>query len=109
MIEPKRESEFEHTMLLISTRRNAPTGNSLRPAHARSQTKEDRRRGDIAHRNVGDGDVFEQRAIDGFERQSLAAFEHAVGDGDVLEPAVRLRPELDAADPFNLLTWNREA
>ena len=31
MIEPKRESELEHTMLLISTRRKAPTGTPSGP------------------------------------------------------------------------------
>ena len=53
---------------------------------------------DIAHGDAGEGDVFNDGAVDGFKREALAAFEDAVGDGDVLEAAVGvLGAELDAA------------
>src|SRR3984957_776916 len=68
-----------------------------RPAHAAAQAQEDGRGSNIAHRDVGDGDVFEQAAVDGFERESLTAFEDAVRNCDVLETSVRLGAELNAA------------
>ena len=52
---------------------------------------------DVAHGGVGDGDVFKQRAIDRLESVALAAFEDAVGDGDVDEAAVGFGAALDAA------------
>ena len=58
---------------------------------------------DVAHGDVGDGDVFEQCAVDRLEREALAAFEDAVGDGDVAEAAVGLGAALDAAGAADLV------
>src|SRR5208282_2178621 len=66
-------------------------------AHAAAEAQEDGCRGNVAHGDVGDGDVFQQRAVDGFESESLTGFEDAVGNCDVLEGAVRFGAELDAA------------
>ena len=57
---------------------------------------------DVAHGGVGDGDVFQQRAVHRFQRVTHAAFKDAAGDGDVDESAVRLGAALDAsrAAPF---------
>ncbi len=66
-------------------------------AQARAEAHEDRAAGEVAHGGVGDGDVLEQGAVDGFERVAVAALEDAVGDGDVDEAAVRFGAALDAA------------
>jgi catalase (peroxidase I) len=63
----------------------------------RRPRRRNRRADDVAHRKVVNRDVFEERAIDRFERQALAAFEHAIGNRDVAEASVRFRAELDAA------------
>ena len=39
----------------------------------------------------------QQRAVDGLEREAVAALEDAVGDGDVVEAAVGFGAALDAA------------
>ena len=69
----------------------------VRRPQAPAQAHENGRADDVPHRNVGHRNVFQERAVHGFERQSLAAFEHAVGYGDVAKTAVGFRPELDAA------------
>ena len=69
----------------------------LGAAQARAETQEERRADDVAHGDVGDGDVFAERAVFAFEREAHAAFEDAVGDGDVLEAAVGFGAALDAA------------
>ncbi len=66
-------------------------------AHAGAQPQKDRRAGDVAHGYVADGNVLEQRAVHGLKRQPLAAVEYAIGNGDVLESAVRFGAEFDAA------------
>ena len=75
---------------------------ALGPAQARAEAKEDRAADNVAHGDVGDGDVFQQRAVDRFESESLAALEDAVGDGDVLESAVGLGAALDAPGASDL-------
>src|ERR1019366_6864161 len=74
-------------------------------AHAVAQPQEDRRTDDIAHRNVGDGDVFEDGPVHRLQRQPLAAFEDAIGNRDVAEPAVGFGAELDAAGVGNADLW----
>ena len=69
----------------------------LGAAQARSQTQEERGADDVAHGDVGDGDVFAECAVFAFEREAHAAVEDAVGDGDVLEAAVGFGAALDAA------------
>src|SRR5208283_557473 len=73
-----------------------------RPAHASAQAEEDRRTDDVPHRDVRDGDVFEQRAIHGFQGQPLTPLEDAVGYGDVAETAVGLGTELDSSGMGNM-------
>src|SRR6185369_13319062 len=68
----------------------------LRTAQAGAETKEERRGDDIAHGDVGDGDVLAERAVFAFESEALAAIEDAVGDGDVLEAAIGFGSTLDA-------------
>ncbi len=58
---------------------------------------QEERRADVAHGDVREGDVFNDGAIDRFERKAAAALKDAVGDGDVLEAAVGFGAELDAA------------
>ncbi len=72
-------------------------GDARGPAHARTQAHEDRCGHNVAHRDVGDHDVFQQRAVDGLKREAKAAVEDAIGNGDVTEAAIRFRAELDAA------------
>ena len=76
---------------------SVPTGTAIRPAHAAAQAEEDRRVGAVAHGDAGKGDVFQQCAVDAFQREASAAIEDAVGDGDVLEAAIRFGAALDAA------------
>src|SRR4029079_12972010 len=52
---------------------------------------------DVAHGDVADRDVLDVAAVHRLQGQAARAVEHAVGDRDVLEAAVRLRAELDAA------------
>ena len=72
-------------------------------AEAAAEAHEDGAGDDVAHGEVGDGDVFEEGAVYGFEREALAAFEDAVGDGDVDESAVGFGAALDAAGAADLL------
>lgn len=51
MIEPKRESELERTMLLMRTPRNAPTGTPYGP-RMRAEAEEDGRRAELPDRSV---------------------------------------------------------
>ena len=66
-------------------------------AHAAGEAQEDRRVGDLAHRDVRDRHVLEQPAVHRLEREAARAVEHDVRDRDVPEPAVRLGAELDAS------------
>src|SRR5437763_4350206 len=66
------------------------------PARASAEAEEEGD-GHVSHRDVRDGHVFEERAVNGFEREAARVVEDAVGDGDVLEAAVRLGYVLDAA------------
>ena len=75
----------------------AHLGGFFRPAQARAEAQEDGAVVDIAHGEVGHRDVFQQGAVDGFERQASAALEDAVGDGDIDKSAVGLGATLDAA------------
>ena len=67
------------------------------PAVAAVEAEEERRVDGVAHGVASDGDVFEQRAVGGFERDALGAFDDVAGDGDVAEAAVGFRAALDAA------------
>src|SRR5713226_3618053 len=69
----------------------------LGAAQARSETPEERGADDVAHGDVGDGDVFTKCSVFAFESEAHAAFEDAVGDGDVFEAAVGFGAALDAA------------
>ena len=40
------------------------------------------------HRDVVDGDVFDDGAVHAFDRQSIAMHEHTIRNRDVLESAV---------------------
>src|SRR5579884_1116321 len=87
-------------------------GSTCRPAHAAAQTHENGQVGNAAHRDVADGNIFQQRAIHGLQRQSAAVLKNAVRDGNVPEPAVRFRTALDAAGgetPFAFRPWLERA
>ena len=85
------------------TAKRAYVGGLFGAAQARSETEEDGAGDEIAHRDVGDGDVFEERAIFGFKSDALAALEDAVGDGGVDEAAVGFCSELDAAGVWHAI------
>ena len=70
---------------------------AARATEARAEAKEERRADEIALGDVGDGDVFDERTVLGFDGQPHATFEDAVGDGDITEAAVGFGAELDAA------------
>jgi hypothetical protein len=65
-------------------------------AHPVAEPQEDGRIGNFPHGDVGYRDVFDMRAIDGFESQTAGAVEDHVGDDDVTEIAFRFRADLDA-------------
>ena len=56
----------------------ADFGGVFGAAEARAEAHEERAAAEIAHGGVGDGDVFKQCAVDGFERVAQAALEDAV-------------------------------
>ena len=62
-------------------------GGSIRGAHAEAEADENRGAEDIVHGDVGDGDIFDRRAVHGFQGQSSAMIEDAIEDVDVLESA----------------------
>src|SRR5579864_2585889 len=82
--------------------------NSLGTAHSAAQSKKQWHVGDVAHRDVGDGDVFKERAIHGLKRQSAATFDHAIRNRDIAESAVALSSEFYPAVARHLLI-EREA
>src|SRR5262249_60083258 len=71
-------------------------GHSFRSAHASSQPHEDWSIADVAHGDVRNSYVFKQRPVHRLKRQSAAEVEHAIGNRNVLESAVRFRTELDS-------------
>ena len=66
-------------------------GRAFGRAHAAAEADEDRRVRNLAHGDVGDGDVFDVRAVHGLQRQPARAVEDDVGDGDVAEIAFAIR------------------
>ena len=72
-------------------------------SHAGAETKEDGGVNGAAQDEIGDGDVFDECAVDGLERKATATIEDAVRDGDRSESAVRFRAALDATHCFALL------
>ena len=61
-----------------------------------AQPKEDGGVGDIAHRDVGDRDVLDVRAVHGFQREPARAVEDDVGDRDIAEIAFGFGADFDA-------------
>ena len=59
-----------------------------RATQTRAESQKDGRVADVTHRDVGDRDVFQQRAVDGFKCKPARVVENAVVDGDVFETAV---------------------
>ena len=68
-------------------------GSAFRTTHTSAQTEEKRHIDDVPHRNVSDGNVFQQCAIDGFESDPAAIFDHTIRNSDVAESAVALGSE----------------
>jgi len=66
-------------------------------AQTGAKAEEERRGADVAHGDVGNGDVFAEGAVFALEGEAVAAVEDAVGDGDVFEATVGLSAALDAA------------
>src|SRR5205085_1211125 len=69
----------------------------FRSAQAGAQTQKDRCCRDVAHRQVADGHVLDNTAVNCFDCQAARAFESAVLDADTTEIAARFGAELDAA------------
>src|SRR5262245_25496391 len=63
-------------------------GGTCRSAHAAAQSQEERGGHDVAHGDVGDGDVFENGAVNGFQRQPATMVEQDIRDGYVFKAAV---------------------
>src|ERR1700730_17616430 len=70
--------------------------------HPAAQTEKEGNVDDVPHGDIGDGDVFEQRAIPRLQRDSPAILNHAVGYGDVTEATVAFRTEFDPPVAGNL-------
>src|SRR5712691_3414119 len=66
-------------------------------AHATTEPQKEGRVGDVAHGDVGDGNVFEQSTINCLQRQAATIVKDAIRNHDVLEPAVGLGAKLDSA------------
>jgi len=75
----------------------SPNRHTFRTAHSVAKTHKDRSVDYVAHADVVDCDVFEQRAIHGFEGDAVAAVQDAVRDRDAFETSVRFGSEFDAA------------
>ena len=69
----------------------------LGAAQAGAKAPEERRADDIAHGDVGDGNIFAECSVFAFESKPHATVEDAVGDGDVLEATIGFGATLDAA------------
>lgn len=78
-------------------------GALLRAAQAGSEAQKDGAGREIAHGDVGDGDVLEESAVNGFKSDAVAALEDAVGDGAVDETAVGFSAELDTSGAGHML------
>jgi len=72
------------------TRRMAPMGGWPGPRPRLPMRRNRRRRRDLAHHEVGDGNILDAAAINRLEREAAAALEHTVGDGNIFETAVGL-------------------
>src|SRR5262249_33679206 len=68
-----------------------------RSAVSFSKADEDRGICDVAHRDVGDGHVFERGSVDTLERETAAVVKNAIRDRNVLKSAVRFGAEFYAA------------
>ena len=75
---------------------------ALGAAEARPEAEEEGAGDDVAHGDVGDGNVFDERAVDGLKREAVATFKDTVGDGDVDEATVGFCSALDAAGATDL-------
>ncbi len=71
-------------------------------AQTGAEAEEERCCADVAHGDVGDGDVFAEGAVLALEGEAVAAVEDAVGDGNVFEAAIGLGAAFDAAGAGNV-------
>src|SRR6267142_6456253 len=65
------------------------------PTRAIAEPQKDWRVADIAHSDVCNRHVFEQRSVNGLEGEAPGVIKDTIGDGDVLEAAVRFSTKLD--------------
>src|SRR6266404_4931246 len=70
---------------------------SFGTAHSGAETDKQRHVGDPPHRDVADGDIFQQPSVNGFQSYAAAIFNHAVRNGDIPESAIAFSAKLDAA------------
>jgi len=75
------EALLKTATLLMSTRRNSPTAVPSGRASGLPRRRKKGTSDDVPHGDVGDGDIFEDRAVHRLERDSPTLFQHAVGDG----------------------------
>src|SRR4029077_16509583 len=69
---------------------------SFRAPHAAAQAEKQGDIGDIAHCDITDGNVFQQRAVHRLQRDSPAIVNDTVRYRDISESPVGLRPQLDS-------------
>src|SRR5262249_4263807 len=60
-------------------------GDRIGSAHPFAQPDKEGRVRDVAHGDVGDGDVLQQGTVHRFQRETPAVIEDAVGNGDVFK------------------------
>ena len=78
------------------TRRIEPIGGAFGRPHTAAQPHEDRGVGNLAHRDIRNRDVFNVRAVHGFQGEAARAVEDHVRDRDIAEVSFRFRADLDA-------------
>lgn len=100
-IEAKRRSALYAVRLPIVTRRSSPT---VVPAGTQVKGSDH-----IAHRDVRNGNIFQQATVHRLQGEAVAMIENTVRDRNVLEAAVRLGPELDPPERHTLEEWQGES
>ena len=70
--------------------------NPLRSTHAGAQPNKNWAFDNIAHADVGDSHIFEQRTIHTLQRYAATSIEHTIGDGNSLKAPIRFRAKLDS-------------
>src|SRR5262249_3435774 len=80
----------------IDVANRADRGFVSRNAATIAKTYENRQAADLAHRDIADADVVDNRAIHRFQCQALATIKDTVRNGDILESSIGFCAKLDA-------------